>query len=169
MLSRLKTLAEQGDTIVEVMMVLAVLGLAISISYATANRSLLDARQAQENTQATEFAQTQVENLSIVAYNSISGQPAAANAFLQAGRFCINSPLSATPIETTLSNCDFGSTSYKIRTVIYNCKLYGGIPNPCAGYAGPNSDTFVVQASWPDVFGDGTDTVTLLYRDHPQN
>ena len=40
---------QRGDTIIEVLIVLAVLGLAIGITYATANRSILNARQAQES------------------------------------------------------------------------------------------------------------------------
>lgn len=54
---------QRGDTIVEVMIVLAVLGSAISISYATANRSLRNARQAQDSSFATSLAQAQIEYL----------------------------------------------------------------------------------------------------------
>src|SRR5690606_3729104 len=59
----MRKLGFRGDTIVEVMVVLAILGLALSISYATANRSLIQTRQAQENAEATEIARGQVEAL----------------------------------------------------------------------------------------------------------
>src|SRR5271170_6288790 len=78
---------QAGDTIVEVLVVLAVLGLAISISYATANRSILDARQAQENSQATEYVQAQIENLR--AYASYG--PSSSDYIFKPASFCINS------------------------------------------------------------------------------
>lgn len=52
---------QQGDTIVEVLIALAVLSLAFSISYATANRSLLTARNSQEHSTALQYLSSQVE------------------------------------------------------------------------------------------------------------
>lgn len=63
MLTHVSKLRQRGDTIVEVLIVLAVLGLAMSISYATATRSLLQAREAQENGVATVLLQSQIERL----------------------------------------------------------------------------------------------------------
>ncbi len=63
MLRRVRSLTQRGDTIVEVMVVLAVLGLAMGISYATANRSLKNTRQAQENSEATALVKAQIEQL----------------------------------------------------------------------------------------------------------
>ena len=57
----IRKLNQAGDTIVEVMIVLAVLGLAIGIAYAAANRSLENARQAQENAEAVQLATTEYE------------------------------------------------------------------------------------------------------------
>src|SRR5437868_4001892 len=75
----------RGDTIVEVLVVLAVLGLAIGISFATANRSLLATRAAQENSQATSYLQSQVEELRYLAPAS-SGQ----NIFQNGKFFCVD-------------------------------------------------------------------------------
>lgn len=155
-----KITADQfGDTIVEVMIVLAVLGLAIGISYATANRSLLNARQAQESSQAAGLAQTQVENLRLLAANT----DPATSIFLPStpSTFCVNNPLSATPIEANLANCTYPPVTYTI--LIYNCNKTPSV-GPCATANGP--DTFIVQATWPDVLGQGTDSVTLDYRLH---
>lgn len=63
MIKRFKRLNNSGDTIVEVMIVLAVLGLALSIAYATANRGLQQARNAQEHSQALGIINSQVELL----------------------------------------------------------------------------------------------------------
>lgn len=54
---------QAGDTIVEVMMVLAVLGLSFGISYATANRSLHESRNSEERGQALAMLGKQVELL----------------------------------------------------------------------------------------------------------
>ncbi len=156
-----------GDTIIEVMVVLAVLGLAISISYATANRSLLDARQAQENSQATWLVETQVENLRLLAPNSNTGNTNLnTNIFLQTGPFCVldpTNPSNTTPIHTNVANCTFPTASYQV--LIYNCDKLP-TTGPCTNVTGPN--VLAVQATWDDALGQGQDTVTLNYRVHPQ-
>jgi prepilin-type N-terminal cleavage/methylation domain-containing protein len=134
----------RGDTIVEVMLVLAILGLAISISYATANRSLLDARQAQENAQATELAQQQIESLM-----SLSNLGNPQNIF-QAGPYCISSTYTI----VTGNSCNSGTIPYHI--------VVTGPPIPATG------GTFTVQIIWPDVESQGNDTVTLIYRLYQQ-
>jgi type II secretory pathway pseudopilin PulG len=57
----LKRLNLAGDTIVEVLIVLAVLGLAFSISSATASRSLTQSRNAEEHSQALGILNSQIE------------------------------------------------------------------------------------------------------------
>jgi type II secretory pathway pseudopilin PulG len=167
MLRRYKKITSNGDTIVEVMVVLAILGLAISISFATANRSLLDTAQAEENSQATEYAESQVEDLRYLAPTSSStdtSQNPTANIFNPTSAFCITNPTAASPITTTTSNCKFGPQNYQV--LVYNCDGYNrGGNNPCSATS-PNSDTFIIQAIWPDSLGQGNDTVTLSYRVH---
>ncbi len=55
------SLGHAGDTIVEVLIVLAVLGLSFAISYATANHGLIQARNAQEHSEALGIINSQVE------------------------------------------------------------------------------------------------------------
>jgi type II secretory pathway pseudopilin PulG len=166
----LRPLSQIGDTIVEVMIVLAILGSAIGISYATANRSLLNARQAQENSQATEYVQSQVEALRYLAPNSNTNVndnifrpplPDAPNAVYCIHDATANNPLAIYPIDP----CTFGSIPYTV--LVYNCDQV--TTNPCDNpNIAPNSDTFVMQATWPDVTGQGNDSVTLVYRVHAQ-
>ena len=54
---------QAGDTIVEVLIVLTILSLAFSISYATATRGLAASRQAQEHSEALQFLTSQIELL----------------------------------------------------------------------------------------------------------
>jgi type II secretory pathway pseudopilin PulG len=148
-ITRPKKLNSFGDTIVEVMVVLAVLSMALSVSYATADRSLLNIRQAQENEQATELAQGQVEEL-----RTLTAPASPVNIFT-AGGYC----LSTTAPYTKLPSCGFN---------------YGGQPAPAVSalytlkttYAAVNSSggTFTVTVTWPDVQGQGTDSIQLVYR-----
>ncbi|HEX4774334.1 MAG TPA: type II secretion system protein [Candidatus Saccharimonadales bacterium] len=161
-----------GDTIVEVMIVLAILGLAISISYATANRSLLNARQAQENSEASLYVQSQIEALR---YLAPVGQvttctPDPTNIYSYCSQsFCVPNLLAASPITpySTIPapNCTFGSNNlYTVQ--IYDCDHITTDPcDPSLSMVGSN--TFVVQATWPDIMGQGDDHVTQAYRVHP--
>lgn len=164
-------LSQAGDTIVEVMIVLSVLGLALSISYATANRSLVNTRQAEENAQATRYVQTQIEAIRELAkantYNCPS-RSSTTNVFCQATRFCLPSTAdSTTPIHHPF--CDEGSQSYQIADFYCNNSrptyAYNLNATPCDSTM--TADTFVVETTWADAGGDGTDSVTQVYRVHP--
>jgi prepilin-type N-terminal cleavage/methylation domain-containing protein len=136
MLKRFTNLRERGDTIIEVMIVLAVLGLALGIAYATANRSLLNARQAQENSQATALVQSQVEALRALSKDTTQN-------IYQVGPYCISQSTPYTIV--TGSSCQMGSVPYTLAIT----------------YTNP---TFTVTATWDDVQGQGKDTVSLSYR-----
>jgi len=58
---------QKGDTIVEVLIALAVLSLAFVISYATANSALIAAQNAQEHSLALEYIDAQLQALRYVA------------------------------------------------------------------------------------------------------
>ncbi len=61
MIKRLKLGNSSGDTIVEVLIVLAVLSLAFTISYATASQALTKTRNAEEHSEALGLLNSQVE------------------------------------------------------------------------------------------------------------
>lgn len=137
---------QKGDTIIEVLIVLAVLGLAISISYATANRSLINARQAQESSKATVLLQSQIEGLRTLA--PLSATNPAKNIFQPvANLYCID-----------------GSG---------NVVSSVGDPNPCT-FDGiyvvsikHESNSFVLKAVWDDVSGQGKASASMTYRIYP--
>jgi type II secretory pathway pseudopilin PulG len=160
--NRIKKLGNSGDTIVEVVIVLAVIGLAISISYETANASTLNVRQAEENAQASNLAANQIESIRAMVIQGVNltgseDQP-----------FCITQSgdslnIFTTSVATPSSTC-IASPNYD--EFIFNCDspaIVLSYPNECNGTSA-NSDTFVVEISWPDVAGDGNDTVTQSYR-----
>lgn len=56
-------LHQAGDTIVEVMVSLAIISMVLGASYAVANRSLRGVQTAQERTEASQIAQTLIETV----------------------------------------------------------------------------------------------------------
>jgi prepilin-type N-terminal cleavage/methylation domain-containing protein len=143
---------QAGDTIIEVMIVLAVLGMAIGISYSTANRSLLNARQAQEASLATEIVQAQTESLKALA----SGN----DIYTTTPAFCITnsgSALTVSPLTAAQASAPLGA-SFPASCQMGEDNRYSiVITQPSAG-------TFSVKAYWDDIEGQGTDTATLNYR-----
>lgn len=140
------------------MIVLTILGLAIGISYATANSSLQDIRQAEEHAQATELAQSQVEAL-----RTLLG-PGSPNIFI-AGPFCLvpsgstfavwpQSP-ATWPGGTYPAGCEYGTEPYTIQVEDLS------VSNPTLA-----PDTFQIFIQWPNVRGQGNDSTTLTYRLH---
>jgi len=59
----IKTLKQRGDTIIEVMVCLTILGLAITGAYRIATRSLAQMQDAQERAEALYIAEEQIERI----------------------------------------------------------------------------------------------------------
>lgn len=159
-------LHQAGDTIVEVILVLAVLGLAISIAYSTANRSLQATRQAEENSQATALVQAQIETLRSNAalasmdINYIYRDP------VTTGGFCFDSSSTIVGLVTLTPTTTSDYTRYDPRC-LYNNLFHIAIFYEKTDSLGNINDTFTVRATWDDVMA-GQDTVTLTYRLHPK-
>ena len=158
---RLAIANSRGDTIVEVMIVLAILGMAIGIAYETANQSLLSTRQAQENSIATEIAQSQVEGLSAIGCTSDDPSCDPTNPantsykLFQYGTagtvFCLNS--ANNPV--TSGSCN-GLSSL-------SGSSQPSVSITCLNHCATAPYTFEVQVQWDDVLGQGKDTVTQDY------
>lgn len=157
---RLNLSDQCGDTIVEVMIVLAILGLAIGISYSTASSSLLQTRAAQENSKATELVQSQIESLRSLSAIA-AGQPN--DIYLPTDLFCIDgandvkkfSPGSTVLTDYMIYPLECVQDSLYRLSVKYD-KLDGGV----------QVDNFTVTSISDNVQGRGVDTVTLTYRIH---
>lgn len=166
-LKRIMPLNKAGDTIVEVMIVLAVLGSAISISYATANRSLLNARQAQESSEATALAQGQVELLRSMSANPLSDP---VHYIFQGGNnsvayFCINAAGEVVPFTAT-DLYDSSTFVFADPAKSSDCMLGSSRYNVSIKYDSTSNDKFTVKVIWDDVLGQGEDSSTLIYRVH---
>lgn len=157
-----KKLNSKGDTIVEVLISVAVLGLILAVSYSIASKGLRISRQAQEHAEALKIAEGQLERLKARAATN-------PDVFSQPGGFCMASdtaPQSITPPSPTATLPDnFGNYN--------NCKftLKG---QPCTiGYcynagirkgSGSNANTFTVTIRWDSIGDSEQDEVKISYR-----
>lgn len=126
-------LNQKGDTIVEVLISVAVVSLILTASYALSNRSSLAIRQAQERSEALKFSESQLENLR--AYLATGGN-------WTAGDLCMldNSAKTNVPAQ-----CNKG-TDGRYRMSVAK-----------------NGDIYTVSATWTRVGGTGDDNVKISY------
>jgi prepilin-type N-terminal cleavage/methylation domain-containing protein len=142
-------LGQRGDTIVEVLIAIAILSTILVGAYVTANRSLTTERNAQEHTQALTIAQGQVEDL----YSSGS---------LSSSDNCFG-PDTGIPVSTICevpyNNQDSSATSTCPATVAYCYQIIDSEISP----VGTKPVTYEVKVNW-DALGGGKNSVQLYYR-----
>ena len=170
MLSRLN---QRGDTIVEVLICLAILGSAFGISYATANKALSSARNSEEHSQALQYVNQQLELLRAAAQNS-DANTAPNGIFKQNTAFCLSetSPVSVvrftsgyTPTGNAAANVQAATTGkYRNQCSVSNLYFYGITYTP-----GVNQDVYKVYISWQGIGTLGAQQETLSYKVHPVN
>ena len=136
----MKTLKSTGDTIIEVLLAITVMGSVLAGAYVTANRSQQNIRQAQERVEALQLVQSQIEQIRVTK-----------DAFdvNEEDNFCIVDGLVVTT--DTTANCNFGSPVARYNIV--------------ANRRGNDSDghTFKLTAVWDSIVG-GQDRMDMSYR-----
>lgn len=137
---------QRGDTIVEVMIVLAVLGSAIAIGYQTANRSLKSTRAAQENAYATSLLDSQVEEIRALT-------PGVVDIYQDHLRFCVDTKPAVSVAHR------FGTAAYDA-----NCTNIENLYT-IDDYYNVATNTFTLKATWDDPLGSNVpSSVTTVYR-----
>ena len=153
----------QGDTIVEVLMCLVVLGSALGVSYSVAGQSTQSTRRAQERSQALVYTQSKLEEFK-AAYSSSAGSKALYDSRTASERFCSDLSLSgASPtyywkyIPTT----DLYSASHP-----NNCQSSTGITYMTAIQRDITTSpaTFVITTRWARLGSGNQETLSLRYR-----
>lgn len=140
-----------GDTIVEVMISMAVLGGALGIAYAIANNSLNQSRDAQERTQVTKILQSQLELL------RASASLPNTQIYSAGGQFCFYTDSSGNTTMVPWPNASTPPASGKCTQGFYNYYITRGA-----------YDTFTATCNWVNAIGTRQgDTATLVYRLHP--
>ena len=170
--------SQAGDTIVEVMIALAVIGAVIGTSYAISARSLRLGRQAQERTEALKLVESQVELIKTAAQGKNTA------IFTSSSDFC----LTTTAAGVTLSQNGAVPADFITDSLTTNNNLTGGsysvacsqgvasryklsmkrvdVDTVVVGVLTPvKTSTFTIRARW-DKIGGGKDEVSIDYRLH---
>lgn len=118
---------QAGDTIIEVLLAIAIVGMVLGASYSTATRALRSGRFAQEHTEALKLAESQMEKLKYLAsVYSEANPPTAAQDIFNTGVnqnvFCIDDNFMKVLASdgTYTSLCSNISGLYKVSTTYDN-------------------------------------------------
>lgn len=160
-----RRLNQYGDTIVEVLIALVVIGMAISLAYGTASRSLRANRQAQERSEALKRAEGQVERLK----NMAADPTKSAALFAKTTPFCladeggvVNKLIDEGAIPALASD-PLSVPPYATACISDN--LYHLSITPNSGTA----NQFSIRARWASLSNGGNEEVLINYRLYPEN
>lgn len=156
---RFRRLNQKGDTIVEVLVVLAVLGLAFGISYATANKSLAHSRNAEEHSQALGQITNQIELLrDVVAAQDNS-------VFIHTSAYCLKPDHS---MSATFAKPSSDARVINLDTYPADCvdDLYHKSITYTPGTA---EDLFEFRIVWDGPGSTGRQQETITYKIHKAN
>jgi type II secretory pathway pseudopilin PulG len=143
--------SQTGDTIVEVLLSLAVISAVLGGAFVSARRSLDATIQARERDQAVRLVETQLERLKTVAGSDV-------NVF-SGGPFClIGSPITK---QENLSNCRLDSANNTFGPGSQSIPYELRVERSGAG----TSVLFTVIAEWERV-GGGEERASVAYRVH---
>jgi type II secretory pathway pseudopilin PulG len=141
---------EQGDTIVEVLIAIAVVSLILGGAYVTTNRSLQTTRAAEERGNALKLSESQVERLKGLAKTNPTSIFGGATPM----PFCV-SPNTGAPIAASSNDCRVSAAGTPTTTQpIYTISITRG----------SDGNTFTVINQWVDVSGKVTDRLQMIYR-----
>lgn len=154
----LKKLSQTGDTIAEVLIALAVLSLMMSASFTMANRSSQATRQALERSEASKYAQSQLELLKN--YLAQGGDVSSAFFCMQDGGGSVE--ITDTTITSNIdtryndlkNDCGHGPDNRYV--TIVEKKI-----NPSNSY---EDNKYIVYTRWDSVSGRGTDMINTVHR-----
>lgn len=183
-MSMIKKLGFRGDTIVEVLICMAIVGSALSASYGITNRSLARTRGAQERTESLKYAEQQVERLKEALKNPtyqygkhfrFTGAQSLAG-FPNIYAFCFDGTLTAgypTLIPVTsiaTAECRSADLNYKF-AIFYDLGSSPPIP-PALSTLNPNNEFYIFSGRYSNNPNESVnalkiDVVNLMYRAHP--
>ena len=140
-------LTQVGDTIVEVLIAIAVISMVLAGAFVMTNNSLQGSRGAQERTNAVKLAESQIE---LIKGLSTSNSQALFGAGVPT-KFCINSAVAV--VADTNAACTMDSTGAATTAQpAYHISITR------------SGNTFTVQNTWTSIRGNTTNLVELEYR-----
>lgn len=148
---RLQKLNQCGDTIVEVLVAIAVISLVMGGAFVMTNRSLQDSRSAQERVNATKLVESQIEllkNLAITSPSSIFGPSVPAS-------YCITSASVVVASSNAACIVDISGTATTGQPAFHLSISRSG-------------NTFTILDTWVSFRGNVTNNVVMKYRVYQQ-
>ena len=146
-LSQLKKLTQRGDTLVEVLIAIAVISSVLAGAYAVTNKSLTSSRDAQERGNALKLSEGQLERVKTV----VTTAPDSVFGLTAPNPFCVNS--ANTPVAISNSACRVDALGVAT----------GGQPQYRMSIQ-RTGNVFTLTATWDNIRGTGTSTVQLSYK-----
>src|SRR3989344_2263479 len=153
----MKYLNETGDTIIEVLLAIAVVSAILGGAYISSNRSLSNSRQSEERGAALKLAEGQIERLKSIA------SPSSA-VFSQTNVFCLDGSSAITNATNPLVSSLPSLESDNFSNYVSACQS-GNIPYYLAiEHDSTTTNQFRVYVRW-DRFNQGAhDQVRIVYR-----
>lgn len=143
-----RPLKQQGETIVEVLIAVAVIGMTLGGAFVTTNRNIQASRNTEERSAALKIAESQIEQLKTLATNNPT------KIFVDAlpGEFCLN------------AGEVFASTNSRCKV-----DLKGNAVTATPQYeirASKSGNNFAVRVNWDQVGRTNQGNVRMVYRLH---
>lgn len=132
----------KGDTIVEVLLAIAVVSAVLGGAFVSANRSLRGARISQERGEALKHIEGQLEKLKAATKDSAKSDAV----FAATGEFCLNDALDVVTIPNSV--CNVGPDGRYALSVTRS------------------GDDFTASAKWDKFAESGQEVVNIVYRDY---
>lgn len=154
---------QNGDTIVEVLIAMAVVSSVLGGAYAVANHTMANSRQAQEHSEALQIANKQIE---YIAYHSANGDGGTLNTPTPTYK-CL-SQADGQVVDQGGMNAQSISKSKTNRLPQANyapqCVTSTAVPYYVAYTYNPTSRVYAVYVTWESVTGSGNDQLRVLYK-----
>lgn len=163
----LRRIGHAGDTLVEVMISMAIIALVLGSSYSLAIRATNTGRQAQERVEATKLIEGQIEKLKY--RSTVADFWLPSKDYMSGNPFCVtNSSTISTRIPTSGLNVSTDVLTDNFADYpLVGCQTSNGRYNMSIFYnpAPTSNDTFTFKIRW-DRLGGGRDEVKIYYRMH---
>ncbi len=157
-MSSIRRLKNNGDTIIEVLISIAVVSTVLAGAFVSASRSLSGGQQSQERTEAVRFTEEQLEHLKVQA------AVPANTVFTIATSFCFDINGVQQSMTSTIGSLDTDTTDYLTPGCVRP-------PTPSnrynVGITRIATNTFQATTRWDRAGGGGRDEVKIIYRVYP--
>jgi type II secretory pathway pseudopilin PulG len=159
----MRRLNSTGETIVEVLLSIVILGFTIVVVFLIARTSLSTGQSASERTQVLNIAETQIETLKYLASNNKAGE----GVFGQGSNdFCINPTTNTIVVATDINAVNCGAGTFPDGNMTIRIRYDADGPDNIAGNY--DDDTFTITANWSRVGSSNPEKLVQVIRIHPQ-